>query len=94
VALEFDVERVDPYGRLLAYVWIPDYSMFNEVLLKEGYAQMATFPPNVKYVERFQEAQREAREANRGLWAPSEVQHCRQRDRGNGIGADVAPGQR
>ena len=61
VALEFDVERVDPYGRLLAYVWLPDHSMFNEVLLKEGYAQMATFPPNVKYVERFQEVQREER---------------------------------
>jgi micrococcal nuclease len=35
--------------------------MFNEVLLKEGYAQMATFPPNVKYVGRFQEVQRTAR---------------------------------
>jgi micrococcal nuclease len=35
--------------------------MFNEVLLMEGYAQVATFPPNVKYVERFQVAQREAR---------------------------------
>ena len=24
VALEFDVERIDPYGRVLAYVWLPD----------------------------------------------------------------------
>jgi micrococcal nuclease len=83
VALEFDVEKVDPYGRLLAYIWLPDHSMFNEVLLKEGYAQMATFPPNVKYVERFQEAQREA---NRGLWGLSEGQLCQQADRDNGIG--------
>ena len=36
VSLEFDVEKVDRYGRLLAYVWLPDGRMFNEVLLKEG----------------------------------------------------------
>ena len=47
---------MDPYGRLLAYVWVAESRMFNEVLLKEGYAQVATFPPNVKYVERFQDS--------------------------------------
>jgi micrococcal nuclease len=83
VALEFDVEKVDQYGRLLAYLWLTDGRMFNEVLLKEGNAQMATFPPNVKYVERFREAQREA---DRGLWGLSEGQLCEQTDRGNGIG--------
>ncbi|HOQ10424.1 MAG: thermonuclease family protein [Syntrophomonadaceae bacterium] len=67
VKLEFDVEERDRYGRLLAYVWL-DEELFNEVLLKEGYAQLATYPPNVKYVERFKAAQKEAREAGRGLW--------------------------
>lgn len=67
VELEFDVEERDRYGRLLAYVWL-DGEMFNEVLLSEGYAQIATYPPNVRYVERFQAAQQEAREAERGLW--------------------------
>jgi micrococcal nuclease len=67
VVLEFDVEERDRYGRLLAYVWL-DGEMFNEVLLSEGYAQIATYPPNVRYVERFQAAQQEAREAERGLW--------------------------
>ena len=81
VALEFDLEKVDPYGRLLAYVWVANSRMFNEVLLKEGYAQVATFPPNAKYVERFQEAQREA---NRGLWGLSEGQLCQQTDRETG----------
>lgn len=60
--------------------------MFNETLLEEGYAQVATFPPNVKYVERFLEAQREARAANRGLWGLSAGELCQQTDRGNGIG--------
>jgi micrococcal nuclease len=68
VDLELDVQKIDPYGRLLAYVYLPDGQMFNETLFEEGYAQVATFPPNVKYQDRFLAAQREAREANRGLW--------------------------
>jgi micrococcal nuclease len=47
--LELDVQKIDPYGRLLAYVYLPEEQMFNETLLEEGYAQVATFPPNVKY---------------------------------------------
>jgi micrococcal nuclease len=86
VSLELDVQKVDPYGRLLAYVYLSNGEMFNEVLLEEGYAQVATFPPNVNYVDRFLEAQREARAANRGLWGLSAGELCQQTDRGNGIG--------
>jgi micrococcal nuclease len=94
VALKFDVERIDPYGRVLAYVWLPDGTMFNEVLVSEGYAQVATFPPNVKYTERFLDAQQEARAVNRGLWGLPNGQLCQLADQGNGIGggcADSAP---
>ena len=56
VSLEFDVERKDDYGRLLAYMYLPDGSMFNEALLREGYAQVASFPPNTRYLDRFEEA--------------------------------------
>ena len=86
VALEFDAEREDGYGRLLAYVYLSDGTMFNEALIREGYAQVATFPPNTRYVGRFEEAQEEAREAGRGIWGLSEDELCRLRDRGNGIG--------
>ena len=47
VRLEFDVEKTDKYGRLLAYVYLDD-KMFNKTLLEEGYAKVATFPPNVR----------------------------------------------
>jgi micrococcal nuclease len=67
VRLEFDVERLDRYGRTLAYVWLAN-RMFNEQLVTEGYANVSTFPPNVKYVERFRAAQKVARSENRGLW--------------------------
>lgn len=42
--------------------------LFNAQLLLDGYAQMVTVPPNVKYVEFFREFQREARESGQGLW--------------------------
>ena len=68
VRLEFDVSERDRYGRLLAYVYLEDGTFFNELLLTEGYAQVMTVPPNVKYAERFLAAERAAREAGRGLW--------------------------
>jgi Staphylococcal nuclease homologue len=86
VRLELDMHKIDPYGRLLAYVYLPDGLMFNEVLVEEGYAQVATFSPNVKYQERFLKAQREASEANRGLLGLSAGKLCKQTDRDNGIG--------
>lgn len=67
VELELDAQERDQYGRLLAYVWV-DGVMFNKVLLQEGMAQVATYPPNVKYVDDFTALQAEARNANRGLW--------------------------
>ena len=86
VGLEFDVEKTDRYDRLLAYVYPSNGSMFNDTLLREGYAQLATFPPNVTYVERFQEAQAKARAAGLGLWGQPPEQLAQQTDRGNGIG--------
>jgi micrococcal nuclease len=67
VRLEFDVQQRDKYGRLLAYVYVGD-TMINAELVRQGFAQVATFPPNVRYQERFLQLQREARDAGRGLW--------------------------
>jgi len=69
VRLEFDVERRDKYGRLLAYIYLEDGTFVNAELIKEGYAQLLTIPPNVKHVNTFIRLQREARENNRGLWS-------------------------
>jgi micrococcal nuclease len=67
VRLEFDVDRIDPYGRTLAYIWL-NHTLFNETLVRDGYARVATYPPDTKYVQRFVAAQDDARDANRGLW--------------------------
>lgn len=70
VEIRFDVETFDRYGRYLGYVYrLSDDLLVNERMLSDGYAQVATFPPNVMHVDAFNRAQTEAREANRGLWA-------------------------
>jgi micrococcal nuclease len=77
--LEFDSRLRDRYGRVLAYVSLEppaDRSaaevrakMFNARLLLEGYAQLMTIPPDVRYVDTFTPLQAEARSAGTGLWA-------------------------
>ena len=75
VVLERDVSDVDRYGRLLRYVWLrvtgppSGWLMVDLELVREGYAQVATFPPDVRYVDLFVAAERAARDAGRGLWA-------------------------
>jgi micrococcal nuclease len=68
VKLEFDLEKHDKYGRLLAYVYLKDGTFVNAEIVKEGYASLMTYPPNVKYVDLFLNLYREAREDRRGLW--------------------------
>ena len=89
VGLEFDQEREDRYGRLLAYVYVGG-EMFNEVLLEEGYAQAYPYEPNTKYEERFASAQTDARAAGLGIWGLSHAQQCELADRANGIGEGSA----
>jgi micrococcal nuclease len=82
VQLVFDVQRRDRFGRLLAYVYAGD-SFLNAELVAAGYAEVATYPPNVRYRETFMARQREARQARRGLWAdPDAAQYHRPRPAG------------
>jgi len=85
VGLEFDVERTDQYGRLLAYVYLGD-QMFNEVLVRQGLAQAYPYPPNTRYQGRFAIAQRLARGADIGIWGLSRSKQCQLADQGNDIG--------
>ena len=62
------IEERDRYGRLLAYVWLPDGRMLNRVMVQKGYAQPLTIPPNVEFAEVFRAAARAARTAGLGLW--------------------------
>lgn len=68
VRLEKDVSEVDRYNRLLRYIYLGD-TMVNDKLVRDGYARVYTYPPDVKYKDKFLESERFARENNLGLWS-------------------------
>ncbi len=61
VRLEKDVSETDKYRRLLRYVYLED-TFINDYLIRQGYAYASSYPPDVKYQERFKEAEEEARQ--------------------------------
>ena len=63
--LEYDVERRDRYGRLLAYVYAGD-TFVNAELVEQGFARRYTVPPNVLHAGTFGRLERAARRAGRG----------------------------
>lgn len=69
VALEFDVERTNAAGHVLAYVWHKG-RLLNEEAIAEGYALTRHFPPNVRYQQRLERAQLRARLLGLGIWNP------------------------
>jgi len=72
VMLEKDISIVDKYGRLLRYVYAGDLFV-NLEMVKRGFANAYTYPPDVKYTGKFLEAERYARENNLGLWEKSKT---------------------
>jgi micrococcal nuclease len=67
VRLEFDRQRRDDYRRLLAYVWVDD-TMVNAEMVKRGYAEVMSIPPDFRHRALLLRLQQDAREAGRGLW--------------------------
>jgi micrococcal nuclease len=67
VRLEFDDERRDQYGRLLAYVYVGDLFV-NAEIVRRGYARTLTIEPNTDHADLFARLQQEAGNAGRGLW--------------------------
>jgi micrococcal nuclease len=71
VYLEFDpANRIDKYGRTLAYIYRKDGLFYNAEMIKQGYANSYTKFPHPK-LEEFNGYQKEARDNNRGLWSPN-----------------------
>ncbi|MBI5452847.1 thermonuclease family protein [Candidatus Gottesmanbacteria bacterium] len=75
VRLEKDITDRDKYSRLLRYVWVDDplagsgqVLFVNLELVKQGFANSYSYPPDIKYQKEFLAAETEAREAERGLW--------------------------
>lgn len=69
VRVEFDLDRTDRYGRLLAYLFTGQGTFVNEAIVRQGFAVPLVYPPNVRYVERIRAAASAARAEGVGLWA-------------------------
>lgn len=67
VGLERDTSDTDSGGRYLRYAWF-EGELFNEVLVRQGYAGWYEWPPDLKYTQRIQAAQDDAKAAGAGLW--------------------------
>jgi micrococcal nuclease len=73
VRLETDSSQQDrdKYGRLLRYVFLPDGTLFNQLLLSSGYAYEYTYKTPYQYQAQFKQAAAEAQTNKIGLWNPA-----------------------
>lgn len=67
VRLEKDITDRDKYHRLLRYVWLGD-TLINEKLVEQGFAKSYSYPPDIKYQNKFVVAEAKARVDKLGLW--------------------------
>ena len=72
VRVEYDRQRSDKYGRTLAYLYLPDGLFVNLEIVRQGFGHAYVNYPFV-YMEKFRDAEREARDSSRGLWAEGEA---------------------
>ncbi|MEK7558561.1 MAG: thermonuclease family protein [Patescibacteria group bacterium] len=72
VRLETDAsqDKIDKYGRLLAYIFLDNGTLFNKKIIEDGYAYEYTYRLPYKYQKEFKEAEALARSEGMGLWAP------------------------
>ncbi len=71
VRLEFDEQKRDVYGRLLAYVYVKDgdtWKLVNAELLRAGLARLLIIPPNYRYTRYLEQAVHEAKVQHKGIW--------------------------
>lgn len=72
VILQKDVSETDKYKRLLRYIYLPldngQILFINDYLVREGYAKVLTYPPDIKFNEQFRQAETEAKNNKKGLW--------------------------
>lgn len=104
VWVELDAEREDAYGRLLAYLYLPDpdgawgedgrrYRQVNLEVARAGFARPLSIAPNVQYADLFAAAVAEARDEERGMWRPLPAEEAGSgRERSRAPATEVAGG--
>lgn len=70
----YDVERHDHFGRSLAHLFLPAGENVQALLLKQGLGTSLTIPPNLGFLECYQQLSRQARTSQRGIWSLRQYQ--------------------
>lgn len=73
VSLEYDEEKIDRYGRTLAYVYRDDGKSLNKALLQASLAKVVLYEPNDKYYNEYKAIERQVRAKGNGIWANIEA---------------------
>lgn len=69
VRLTYDFSPLDEHGRVLAYLWLGEETLFNDLVIRQGYAAaFLKYPYRKDFQKRFRMAEAEARKENRGFW--------------------------
>lgn len=79
IRLEKDISDTDKYGRWLRYAYLStaaatgtvaskDEIFINMTLVREGYATVSTYPPDIRHRDEFRAAELAARNEKAGLW--------------------------
>lgn len=68
VIVKYGIQQKDRYQRSLVYVYLMDGTFVNAEMLKAGWAEVMSIPPNVEHIEELRLAYREGREKGRGMW--------------------------
>ena len=68
IRLEFDSERTDKYGRILAHLFNEQKEHINLSLVKAGLATISIYPPNLLYVNELLAAENKAEQDSLGIW--------------------------
>ncbi len=70
VELSAKEQPYDRYGRLLAYIWLEDGTLYQEKIVQEGFARVAyVFEPDTKYAKKLYKAQEKAKKAKKRIWS-------------------------
>jgi micrococcal nuclease len=101
VRLETDASQdtYDKYGRLLAYAFLPDGTLFNRYMIEEGFGHEYTYRTPYKYQTEFKAAEEAARIAKKGLWADDACERPEESAPFNAApattiyGSEISPGQ-
>jgi micrococcal nuclease len=69
VKLEYDKQKTDRYGRLLAYVYLSNGTFVNNHLVNQGFANAIYYKPNNKHTQQLTQSCNEAKKLRKGMWS-------------------------